>query len=65
MNERPAETPALHARGRPRLVVRGLQKVKAVALWFATARDLARRFALQPQALPTGQPSAPRSPDFF
>jgi len=41
-------------RGLTQFLVRGLQKVKAVALWFATAHNLARWFALQPQPLPTG-----------
>jgi transposase len=41
-------------RGLIQLVVRGLQKVKAIALWFATAHNVARRFALQPQLLLTG-----------
>ena len=36
-------------RGLIRLLVRGLQKVKAVALWFATVHNLARGFALLPQ----------------
>ena len=35
-------------RGLIQFVVRGLQKVKAVALWFATAHNLARGLALQP-----------------
>jgi transposase len=35
-------------RGLIRLLVRGVQKVKAVALWFATAHNLARAFALIP-----------------
>ena len=41
-------------RGLIQFVVRGLQKVKAVALWFATAHNLARSFSLQPLPLPTG-----------
>jgi transposase len=41
-------------RGLMQFVVRGLQKVKAVALWFATAHNLARSFSLQPLPLPTG-----------
>ena len=41
-------------RGLIQLVVRGLQKVKAIALWFATAHNVARSFALQPQLLLTG-----------
>jgi len=36
-------------RGLTRLLVRGLQKVKAVALWFATVHNMARGFALLPQ----------------
>jgi transposase len=38
-------------RGLVHLVVRGLRKVKAVALWFATAHNLARSFALRPLPL--------------
>ena len=34
-------------RGLVRLWVRGLRKVKAVALWFAIAHNMARGFALQ------------------
>jgi transposase len=41
-------------RGLTQFLVRGLQKVKAIALWFATAHNLARSFALQPQPLPSG-----------
>jgi transposase len=41
-------------RGLIQLVVRGLQRVKAIALWFATAHNMARGFALQPLPLPTG-----------
>jgi transposase len=41
-------------RGMSQFVVRGLQKVKAVALWFATVHNMARGFALQPAPLPTG-----------
>jgi transposase len=41
-------------RGLSQFLVRGLQKVKAIALWVATAHNLARSFALQPQPLPTG-----------
>jgi transposase len=41
-------------RGLIQLLVRGLQKVKAIALWFATAHNVARSFALQPQLLLTG-----------
>jgi transposase len=36
-------------RGLIRLLVRGLEKVKAVALWFATVQNMARGFALLPQ----------------
>lgn len=39
-------------RGLTRFLVRGLQKVKAVALWFAAAHNLARCFSLLPA--PTG-----------
>jgi transposase len=35
-------------RGLIRLLVRGLQKVKAVALWFATVHNMTRGFALLP-----------------
>jgi transposase len=41
-------------RGLFQFVVRGLQKVKAVALWFATAHNLARGLSLQPLPLPAG-----------
>lgn len=42
-------------RGLTQFVVRGLQKVKAIALWFATAHNVARGLALPPpQPLPTG-----------
>jgi transposase len=41
-------------RGLTQLLVRGVQKVKAIALWFATAHNVARGLALQPQPLPTG-----------
>jgi transposase len=41
-------------RGLIQFVVRGLQKVKAIALWFAAAHNVARSFALQPQLLLTG-----------
>jgi transposase len=54
--ERAATAECVNAQARNRgliqFVVRGLQKVKAVALWFATAHNLARSFSLQP--LPTG-----------
>jgi transposase len=36
-------------RGLQQLTVRGVEKVKAVALWFASAHNMARSFALQPQ----------------
>jgi transposase len=39
-------------RGLTQFLVRGLQKVKAVALWLATTHNLARSFSLLP--LPTG-----------
>jgi transposase len=41
-------------RGLTRLLVRGLQKVEAVALWFATVHNMARGFALLPQLAPSG-----------
>lgn len=41
-------------RGLIRLLVRGLQKVKAVALWFATVQNMARGFALLPQVAASG-----------
>lgn len=41
-------------RGLTQLVVRGLQKVKAIALWFATAHNVARGFSLRLLPLPTG-----------
>lgn len=41
-------------RGMIRLLVRGLQKVRAFALWFATANNIARGFTLLPQPVPTG-----------
>jgi hypothetical protein len=41
-------------RGLIQLLVRGLRKVKAVALWFATAHNLARGSTLQPLPLLTG-----------
>lgn len=56
--ERAATAECVNAQARNRgliqLVVRGLHKVKAVALWFATAHNLARGFSLQPVPLPTG-----------
>jgi transposase len=36
-------------RGMIRLLIRGLQKIKAFALWFATAHNVARGFALLPK----------------
>ena len=36
-------------RGLQRLMVRGIEKVKAIATWFAIAHNMARSFALQPQ----------------
>ena len=36
-------------RGLQQFMVRGVEKVKAVALWFAIAHNMARSFALQPQ----------------
>jgi transposase len=36
-------------RGLVRLLVRGVQKVKAVALWFASVHNMARSFTLLPQ----------------
>jgi transposase len=41
-------------RGLVQLVVRGLKKVKAIALWFATVHNMARSFALQPQPVASG-----------
>lgn len=46
-------------RGLMQFVVRGLQKVKAVALWFATAHNLARSFSLLPLPLQRGELSSP------
>lgn len=45
-------------RGLVRLLVRGVKKVKAVALWFATVHNMARGFALLPQPTPS-QDDAP------
>jgi transposase len=42
-------------RGLIRLLVRGLDKVKAVALWFATVHNMARGFALLPQSATTAR----------
>lgn len=39
-------------RGLIRLLVRGLQKVKSVALWFAATHNMARFFSLSPQPPP-------------
>jgi len=36
-------------RGLVRLLVRGVQKVKAIALWFASVHNMARGFALLPR----------------
>jgi transposase len=56
--ERAATAECVNAQARNRglrqLVVRGVQKVKAIALWFATVHNLARSFSLQPLPLPTG-----------
>ncbi len=58
--ERAATAECVNAQARNRglvqFVVRGLQKVKAIAMWFATVHNMARSFALQPQPqpLPTG-----------
>lgn len=41
-------------RGLVQLVVRGLEKVKAIALWFATVHNMARSFSLQPQPVGSG-----------
>jgi hypothetical protein len=38
-----------HNRGLVQLGVRGLEKVRLIALWFATAHNMARGFALLPQ----------------
>jgi len=45
-------------RGLVRLLVRGLQKVRAVALWYAIVHNMARGFALLPQPTST-QDDAP------
>lgn len=37
-------------RGLQRLTVRGTEKVKAIATWFAIVQNMARSFALQPQS---------------
>jgi hypothetical protein len=36
-------------RGLQHLRVRGIEKVKAIAIWFAIVQNMARSFALQPQ----------------
>jgi hypothetical protein len=36
-------------RGLQQLTVRGVEKVKSIATWFALAHNMARYFALQPQ----------------
>jgi transposase len=41
-------------RGMIRLLIRGLQKIKAFALWFATAHNVARGFALLPKYAHSG-----------
>jgi len=38
-------------RGLQQFMVRGLEKVKAIATWFAIAHNMARSFALQPQPI--------------
>jgi transposase len=56
--ERGATAECVNAQARNRgliqFVVRGLQKVRSVALWFATAHNLARSFSQLPPPLPTG-----------
>lgn len=51
--ERAATAECVNAQARNRglgqFMVRGLEKVKSVATWFATAQNMARSFALQPQ----------------
>lgn len=51
--ERAATAECVNAQARNRglrlLLVRGLEKVKSVATWFAIAHNMARSFALQPQ----------------
>jgi hypothetical protein len=51
--ERAATAECVNAQARNRglrlLLVRGLEKVKSVAMWFAIAHNMARSFALQPQ----------------
>ena len=48
LRRRSASTPRLH-RGLGQFMVRGLEKVKSVATWFAIAQNMARSLALQPQ----------------
>ena len=52
-NARAATAECVNAQARKRglrpFLVRGLEKVKAVATWFAIAQNMARSFALQPQ----------------
>jgi transposase len=48
-------------RGLIRLLVRGLEKVKAIALWFATVHNMARGFALLPQQAATERGRLPVS----
>jgi transposase len=50
-------------RGLTRFLVRGLQKVKSVALWVAITHNLARCFSLLPQPQPS--PSPALATDFF
>jgi transposase len=56
--ERAATAECVNAQARNRglrlLLVRGLEKVKSVAKWFATAHNMARSFALLPQQAETG-----------
>ena len=51
--ERAATAECVNAQARNRglrqFMVRGLEKVKPVATWFAIAHNMARSFALQPQ----------------
>jgi transposase len=51
--ERAATAECVNAQARNRglqeLTVRGIEKVKAIATWFAIAHNMARSFALQPQ----------------
>ena len=51
--ERAATAECVNAQARNRglrlLLVRGLEKVKSIAMWFAIAHNMARSFALQPQ----------------